>query len=111
MPGSKTNAMNRKQVLSAVRALTHDQDYVWDGKDEDDRLATEDDRPATEEALRAGIEAARRGRGRPAGTGSKEQVAIRIDRDVLVAFRAGGAGWQTRMNDALREWLKEHSAV
>ena len=104
MPGSKTNAMNRKQVLSAVRALTHDQDYVWDGKDEDDR-------PATEEELRAGIEAARRGRGRPAGTGSKEQVAIRIDRDVLAAFRAGGAGWQTRMNDALREWLKEHSAV
>ena len=104
MPGSKTNAMNRKQVLSAVRALTHDQDYVWDGKDEDDR-------PATEEELRAGVEAARRGRGRPAGTGSKEQVAIRIDRDVLAAFRAGGAGWQTRMNDALREWLKEHSAV
>ena len=68
-------------------------------------------RAATEEELRAGIEAARRGRGRPAGTGSMEQVAIRIDRDVLAAFRAGGAGWQTRMNDALREWLKEHSAV
>lgn len=66
------------------------------------------DRP---EELRTGIEAARRGRGRLAGTGSEEQVAIRIDRDVLAAFLAGGAGWQTRMNDALREWLKEHSAA
>ena len=38
MPGSKTNAMNRKQVLSAVRALTRGQDYVWDGKDKHDHL-------------------------------------------------------------------------
>ena len=30
--------MNRKQVLSAVRALTRGQDYVWDGKDKHDHL-------------------------------------------------------------------------
>ncbi|MDR0380184.1 MAG: BrnA antitoxin family protein [Candidatus Accumulibacter sp.] len=35
----------------------------------------------------------------------KEQVAIRYSPDVLAAFRATGKGWQTRMNDALREWL------
>lgn len=47
--------------------------------------------------------------GRPVGSGSKEQVAIRIDREVLTAFRATGAGWQTWMNDALKDWLKTHS--
>jgi hypothetical protein len=26
----------------------------------------------------------------------------------LAAFKATGKGWQTRMNEALREWLKEH---
>jgi hypothetical protein len=31
--------------------------------------------------------------------------------DVLPAFRATGAGWQTRMNDALRDWLRTHSPV
>jgi uncharacterized protein (DUF4415 family) len=39
--------------------------------------------------------------GRPRGS-TKEQVSLRIDRDVLERFRASGAGWQSRMNDALR---------
>ncbi len=38
----------------------------------------------------------------------KEQVAVRYDADILAYFRATGKGWQTRMNDALKEWLKEH---
>jgi uncharacterized protein (DUF4415 family) len=46
--------------------------------------------------------AARRGRaGRPAGS-NKEQVALRIDKDILDRFRADGPGWQTRINAALR---------
>lgn len=36
---------------------------------------------------------------------TKEQVAIRLDPDVLAAFRAGGRGWQTRVNAALKDWL------
>lgn len=42
---------------------------------------------------------------------TKEQVAIRLDKEVLEAFRAGGPGWQTRMNLALREWLASHPAA
>lgn len=49
----------------------------------------------------------RRTRG-PNKNPTKEQVAIRFDRDVLEAFRAGGPGWQTRMNTALKEWLTAH---
>ncbi|MFT3816462.1 MAG: BrnA antitoxin family protein [Rubrivivax sp.] len=77
--------------------------YQWDGKDEDDR-------PATAEELAAGLEAARKKRGRPAGSGTREQVAIRLDREVLAAFRATGPGWQTRINALLREAV-EHGRV
>ncbi|MHB1495064.1 MAG: BrnA antitoxin family protein [Acidithiobacillus sp.] len=46
--------------------------------------------------------------GRPVGA-LKESTTIRFDRDVLETFRASGPGWQTRMNAALRDWLKSHS--
>ena len=48
----------------------------------------------------------RRGRGRPLGSGSKTQITLRVDTDVLDQFKAAGTGWQTRMNDVLREWTK-----
>ena len=35
--------------------------------------------------------------------GAKELVSLRIDRDVLDRFQAGGPGWQDRINDALRK--------
>ncbi len=59
--------------------------------------------------IAATIEAIRRTRG-PNKNPTKEQVAIRFDREVLVAFRASGPGWQTRMNTALKEWLATHPA-
>lgn len=39
----------------------------------------------------------------------KKQVAIRFDAEVLAYFRSTGKGWQTRMNEALKEWVKEHA--
>ena len=48
-----------------------------------------------------------RRRGRPQGS-HKTPTTLRIDDDILAEFRAHGRGWQTRMNDALREWLKAH---
>ena len=49
-----------------------------------------------------------RRRGRPMGSRqgvTKEAVKIRLDADILAALRAGGDGWQTRINDALRASL------
>lgn len=46
-------------------------------------------------------------RGRPVGS-HKIATTIRFDDDVLEAFRATGKGWQTRMNAALKDWLKTH---
>ena len=35
--------------------------------------------------------------------GAKEQVTLRIDRDVLDFFQTEGPGWQERVNAALRK--------
>lgn len=56
---------------------------------------------ALEQALAEREERRRVRAGRPAGS-NKEQVALRIDKDVLAKFRATGPGWQTRINEALR---------
>ena len=52
----------------------------------------------------ATIGAIKRTRG-PNKQPTKAQVAIRLDPDVVSAFRAGGPGWQTRLNAALKDWL------
>lgn len=43
-------------------------------------------------------------RGRPAKPADecKEQIALRVDKDVLEWYRALGSGWQTRMNAVLK---------
>jgi uncharacterized protein (DUF4415 family) len=45
----------------------------------------------------------RRGKGRPPLAQPKISKTLRIDADVLEAFMNTGAGWQTRMNAALRK--------
>ena len=47
--------------------------------------------------------------GRPPADTPKIFTGIRLDAEVLEAFRATGKGWQTRINEALKEWLKEHA--
>jgi len=39
---------------------------------------------------------------RPLGSGSKTQITLRLDTDVLEKFKASGDGWQIRINDVLR---------
>lgn len=57
----------------------------------------------------ATVAALRRTRG-PNKRPAKEQVAIRLDPDVVGALRASGPGWQTRVNAALKEWLASRPA-
>lgn len=56
-------------------------------------------RPARE-AVPHIVEAARR-RGRPRGE-SKTLITLRLDKDLIATLRAGGEGWQTRINELLR---------
>lgn len=99
MNGSKT-LTSRERALRALKNPPPGGDFVWDGKDEDER-------PLSRDEMRAGMALAKK-RGRPAGS-NKESTTIRFDADVLHAFRSAGPGWQSRMNAALRDWLKEHS--
>jgi len=48
-------------------------------------------------------------RGRPPAAVTKERITIRLSREVVEQFRASGDGWQTRMDVALKDWLKTHS--
>ncbi len=43
-----------------------------------------------------------------AGEWKKEQVTLRLDAEIPEQFRATGNIWQTRINDALRDWTKHH---
>ena len=47
--------------------------------------------------------------GRPRVATPKVPTTIRFDADVLAALKASGKGWQTRVNQAMREWVKSHS--
>lgn len=38
----------------------------------------------------------------------KERITIRLSSEVVESFRATGEGWQTRIDTALKEWLKSH---
>ena len=47
----------------------------------------------------------------PQKSPTKVATTIRLSPDVMEAFKATGAGWQTRMDAALKDWLKTHSPV
>ena len=53
--------------------------------------------------LREGDRVLRRAGGRPKLAAPKQAVNLRLDAEVLARFRAGGPGWQSRMNAALRK--------
>lgn len=120
MSGSKTNTMSREELLSAVRRIRPEQDYVWDGRDEDER-------PATEDELRAGVEAyrhrAQTGRRALDSAGNlprcekktadsasvvPERIRVPLDSTVVEAFRATGPDWQARINQVLKAWISTH---
>ena len=50
-------------------------------------------------------------RGRPPADVVKDRITIRLSPDVTAAFRASGDGWQTRIDAALKDWLRTHSVV
>ena len=47
-----------------------------------------------------------RGQRGPQKSPTKELISLRVDRDVVAAYRATGSGWQRRANDALRAYAK-----
>ncbi len=64
-------------------------------------------RPATEVAPH--IVARYRGQRGPQVKPTKTLVSLRLDPDVIAHFKAGGSGWQSQVNEALRRVAETES--
>ena len=62
--------------------------------------------PGTVELTDADMERLRPLRGRPPLARPKAALTMRVDADVLDALKARGPGWQTRINDLLRDAVR-----
>jgi uncharacterized protein (DUF4415 family) len=47
----------------------------------------------------------------PQKSPTKKATTIRLSPEVMDAFRATGAGWQTRIDAALKDWLRAHQQL
>jgi uncharacterized protein (DUF4415 family) len=52
--------------------------------------------------------ASRKRRG-PQSAPTKISTTIRLSSEVINSFKATGAGWQTKIDLALKQWLEEHT--
>ena len=60
-------------------------------------------RPASEVFPEYVIAQFKRAPGRPRAPSPKVQTTLRLDAEVIDFYKAGGPGWQSRMNAALRK--------
>ena len=92
------------------RYTQEDWDEVSDSPDlTDDELARM--RPGTEGMSPAMAAAFTKRGGRPKSEAKRVPISLRVDPEVLAAFKATGAGWQTRMNEALIEAARKLKAA
>lgn len=96
--------------MKTIRPMTDAQGEVRELTAEDMALF----QPASEvldPKLYAGLVAMNKKRGERGAqkTPTKVPTTIRFDADILAALKASGRGWQTRVNEAMREWVKTHS--
>lgn len=64
-------------------------------------MRSQEDFPEIPAELLARMKPSKRGRP-PEGDAPKQSIALRVDRDVLAAFKAQGPGWQSRMQETLK---------
>ena len=50
-------------------------------------------------------------RGRPKSDNKKLLVSVRYSPEVVAYFKSTGEGWQSRMDEALREYVAQHRAA
>ena len=79
---------------------------------EDDRAlvaaakADPDAQPLTSRQLREMVPLASI-RGRPRSENTKQLVSVRYSPEVIAYFRSTGEGWQSRMDDVLKEYVNQ----
>lgn len=99
--------MNANKPASTNTWVDHDDAPEWTGADFDQARWKIGARDVSAEEGKTAFKVALR-RGRPPAAQVKQTLTVRYDAEIIAAFRSTGRGWQTRMNDALRDWLKAH---
>jgi uncharacterized protein (DUF4415 family) len=94
--------MTRKSVKSASASASKGRRAEW--SDPDDAPEITDEMLDRARIVKGG-KVMQRGRP-PLGDLAKQTVTIRLDADVVEAYRALGRGWQTRLNADLRRVRK-----
>ncbi|MDP1928245.1 MAG: BrnA antitoxin family protein [Thiobacillus sp.] len=69
-----------------------------------------DAQPLTPKQLK-GMVPLRTLRGRPKSDNKKLLVSVRYSPEVVAYFKSTGEGWQSRMDEALREYVEQHRAA
>ena len=96
MTGLQQTPTERQKILAAMQTPAANGYFVWNGE-------SEDDRPLEREEMLEGMT--------KFNNLHKTEVALQIDNDVVIAFRAMGKDWKSCINAALKEWLQEHSVA
>jgi len=94
---SKTDWERLKREAAAGKPVEHDADELYDPND-----------PSAVNAFFDQAAVRRRGERGPQKAPVKERVSLRLSPEVVDYFRASGSGWQTRLDQALKEYVTEH---
>jgi uncharacterized protein (DUF4415 family) len=57
--------------------------------------------PRLRDAMPKVVDPMKRGRGRPKLAHPKSRVSLRLDPEIVAAYKASGKGWQSRINETL----------
>ena len=91
-----------KQVAVLMPSVEEDRAITAAAKDDPDA------QPLTAEQLQAMVPL-KSVRGRPRSDNIKLLVSIRYSADVIAYFKSTGAGWQSKMNGVLQDYVARHS--
>lgn len=97
--------MSRKPISKTPPSPRNQTDWERVDAMQDEEIDTSDGPEITPEQFAKAI--ARKGL-KPVAR--KKQVTLRIDEDVLEWFKGQGAGYQTHINELLREYVKAHQS-
>ena len=89
------------RLLAWGKPMDGDKQSVYQAADQDDAPDLSRDGWPEKFAIR---------RGRPPLDRPKVSTTIRLSQEVIDHFKAAGRGWQTRIDEALREWIRQRRA-
>ena len=114
IPSVKPDSEQVKAMIAAAPKRVDDPDCPYDPNDQKAVKAFWADAVVTKGGGYAAVRAALAERRKPGQRGPgkrppKVVTNIRLSPEVLDAFKASGNGWQTKVDSALKDWLRTHT--